>query len=169
MIVVSIITILATVAVPSFRNFILNSQRADAVNDLMASFQLARSEAGKLGKSVVVCPSNTAGTDCAGSTTWSNGWLVYISTDNNTSVNANINPRLDERILQVTKANPSGPVVRSSLTAFSFRPFGGSNSNGNVRFCDSRGAESAKTIIVSQSGRARLSDVDASGNALSCS
>lgn len=167
MIVVSITAILASVAIPGFRNFVLNSQRASAVNDLMASLQLARSETTKLGRAVVVCPANAAGTACTGSTTWSGGWLVFANLDNATESPPVVDS--NERVLQLTGAVSSSIAVTASNSSYIFRPFGSSNSNGNIKFCDSRGASHAKTIIISPSGRARLSDVDSSGNALTCS
>lgn len=168
MVVVTIASILAAVAIPSFRTFILNSQRSTAVNDLMASLQLARSEATKLGQPVVVCRSNTAGTACDNGTNWSTGWLVFVNTDNDSAVVDS-----GERILKLG-APMSGSIVITAASApsggyFAFRSFGNSSSNGNLRFCDSRGSASAKTIIISNSGRARISDVDSGGSALVCS
>ena len=165
--VVTIASILAAVAVPSFRTFILNSQRSTAVNDLMASLQLARSEATKLGRPVVVCRSNADGTACDNGTNWSTGWLVFVNTDNDSAV-----VDTGERILKLGAPVGGGVAITAvsvpSGSYFTFRSFGNSSSNGNLKFCDSRGGSSAKTIIVSNSGRARISDVDSSGSALAC-
>lgn len=165
MIVVSITAILAAVAIPSFRTVILDAKRTTTVNDLMASLQLARGEAAKLGQPVVVCPSNSSGTACINSTSWSGGWLMYANTDTTEP------PAFEstDRILQLAAAVSSDIVITSSASSFVFRPFGSRNTNGNFKFCDPRGSGHAKSIIVNTSGRARLSDVSSSGSALTCS
>jgi type IV fimbrial biogenesis protein FimT len=76
LITMSIAAILLTLAVPSFR-YVTNSNRiAGEVNGLLGDLQFARAEAVKEGRTVTVCVS-TDGQNCAGSTTWQSGWIVY--------------------------------------------------------------------------------------------
>jgi type IV fimbrial biogenesis protein FimT len=79
MITVLIVAILAAVAVPGFRDFIGNTRVTGATNDLVTALNVARSEALQRGMPVAVCSSTNQST-CAGSNTWTTGWIAF--TDN---------------------------------------------------------------------------------------
>ena len=77
----TIVAILATVAVPGFHTFHLKNQRATEVNRFLHSLFLARSEAIKRAQIVSVCPS-TDGRSCApGAGDWTRGWIVFANRD----------------------------------------------------------------------------------------
>lgn len=67
--------VVAAIAIPNFRLLILNQQSEAIGEELISSFQFARSEAIKRSGFVTVCPSNT-GTSCGGS--WGNGLLIIV-------------------------------------------------------------------------------------------
>lgn len=75
LITVVIMAILFAIAVPSFRNASLGSQLSAAANNLLASVQLARSEAIKRNRAVTLCASAN-GTSCAASGGWEQGWII---------------------------------------------------------------------------------------------
>jgi type IV fimbrial biogenesis protein FimT len=75
LITVVILAILMAIAVPSFRNASLGSQLSAAANNLLASVQLARSEAIKRNAAVTLCAS-ADGAACAGSGGWEQGWII---------------------------------------------------------------------------------------------
>lgn len=77
LIVVAIVAIGATIAVPSLVGFVnqtkLNSLKTLLVNDM----NTARSEAIKSNVRVIACAANSAATNCATNTNWEvSGWLV---------------------------------------------------------------------------------------------
>jgi type IV fimbrial biogenesis protein FimT len=80
LVTLSIAAIMLTIAVPSFRDFVQNSRMTSQTNDFVLALASARSEAVKRGLFVTVC-SRATNTTCAGSTTWDDGWLVFV--DNN--------------------------------------------------------------------------------------
>lgn len=87
MIVIAIITILLSIAVPSYR-YISNSYRMSAeVNGLLGDAQFARSEAIKEGQQIVVCTSLDSAT-CANLTTWQVGWIVCVDANANNTCDA---------------------------------------------------------------------------------
>lgn len=67
MVVVVIIAIMASVAVPSFRGFVAGQRVKAAASDLMAAILFARSEAVKRNAVVTISPA-TGG--------WSSGWAI---------------------------------------------------------------------------------------------
>lgn len=75
-----ILGILVTLAVPSFARLLREWQRDSATKAFTAHVQLARSEAIKTSRRVVMCSSSN-GTACANSNDWSTGWLVFMDLD----------------------------------------------------------------------------------------
>jgi len=78
MIALVILGILVTFAVPSFNDAALSSKLTGFSNDLLASAQVARSEAIKRNAAVTLCRS-TNGTSCAASGGWEAGWIVLTT------------------------------------------------------------------------------------------
>lgn len=78
MAVVSIVAILSTIGVASYRGITTSSRIAGEINGLLGDMQYARSEALRTGQNVIICTSSS-GTDCAGATTfgWNQGWIVF--------------------------------------------------------------------------------------------
>lgn len=75
MIVVVVLAVLATIAIPNLRSIIKKSQIRDASGAITSSLMLARSEAIAQGREIVVC--FTSSTTCtSGSSAWQDGWLV---------------------------------------------------------------------------------------------
>jgi type IV fimbrial biogenesis protein FimT len=75
MVTLAILAILVTLAVPSFNNAALSSKLSGFSNDLVASAQLARSEAIKRNAPITLCASSN-GTSCAASGGWQVGWIL---------------------------------------------------------------------------------------------
>lgn len=78
MIVIAIIAIMASIGVPSFRTFLLDSRLNGTSNSILGAMQYARSEAVTLRARITVCAANEGATGCAADdpTDWSNGVLV---------------------------------------------------------------------------------------------
>lgn len=75
MITVVIFAVIAAVAMPSFRQMILNNQSQALGEELMTALQLARSEAIKRAKYVTLCASKD-GTSCTSD--WGDGAIVVV-------------------------------------------------------------------------------------------
>lgn len=73
-----VVAILVAIAVPSFKNASLSSRLSASANDLLASVQLARSEAIKRNVAVTLCAS-ADGATCAASGGWEQGWVVLTA------------------------------------------------------------------------------------------
>jgi type IV fimbrial biogenesis protein FimT len=82
LVALAIAAILFAIGVPTIRNVATGSQLSSSANDLLASIQLARSEAIKRNLSVSVCPSSNGDADCDLGDDWEVGWMVVVeSTD----------------------------------------------------------------------------------------
>jgi type IV fimbrial biogenesis protein FimT len=80
MVTLMVLAILIGIAVPSYRDASLSSRLTAYANDLVASTQLARSEAIKRNSPVRLCASEDGAT-CAVDVDWNVGWIVITSGD----------------------------------------------------------------------------------------
>ena len=82
-ITIAVLAILASIAAPSFRTALQNNRLTGQANEMVTSFQFARSEALKRGVPVAVCGSSDGAT-CSG--TWSQGWVALAIVGGNAEV-----------------------------------------------------------------------------------
>ena len=93
MVTVAVAALLLAIGVPTFQSMVRNNRIAAHTNDFMSSLNLARSEANKRGRRVVLCKSDktdniaacTAANNCCTTSTgnWEQGWIVFVDADNN--------------------------------------------------------------------------------------
>lgn len=96
MVVVAIIGILVTLAIPSFVGLIAKASVSKAVNNFISDTRYARGEAMRRGKSVSICRSNdpTANPPVCGAGQglavlgWASGWVVFSDENSNGAFNA---------------------------------------------------------------------------------
>jgi len=77
--------VLTTMALPYYRNLILNQSVKTAASDLQIAFLFARSEALKRGADILVVP---------GSSDWKNGWSVQLADTTVVRSQPALNPQL---------------------------------------------------------------------------
>lgn len=162
---ISIAIILLALGIPSWQNLSSSNQMSTAINTITTHLSLARNEAVTRGIDVVICPS-TDGDGCSNTIRWDNGFIMYVDKNKNRSLDP------DEEILR--HINMSSDSIRISSTVGRkktvYNRFGYvSGYNLTLTFCDSNNRVDPKAVIVSNSGRARLSSLNSKGIALDCS
>ncbi len=165
---VVIVAILMSIGIPSFRAFTRNSEMAASVNDLLGSFQVARSEAARAKQNVSICASSdslTATPSCTGE--FEDGWIVFVDTDGDVEVDTG------EVVLRAHPAMPDRISVTNTGQDdyFSYGPNGqGRGQVGTLQppttsavFCDDRGnvptsanTSAARVLRVLPIGRATV-------------
>lgn len=149
--------------VPTFREASRDAARTREVNQLVQSVHLARNEAIKRNGVVSLCPS-TDGEACApAGTPWHQGWIVFVNGDRDSPA-----ARDPGELLLLVRAPWTSGSVYANRGTLSFRPFGQMGVTASFTFCDERGPRAARAVIISQTGRPRVSDRDASGAPLTC-
>lgn len=149
--------------VPTFRDIQRNSARTREVNQFIQAVYVARSEAIKRNGVVSLCPSLDGDTCAPTGTTWNRGWIIFVNLDRDSPA-----VRDDgEELLRVYSPWPAG-IVNANRATLSFRPFGQVAVTATFTFCDDRGPPSARAVIISQTGRPRVSDRSASDDSLTC-
>lgn len=161
--VCALLAALATWSAPSFHRFVLDARRATQVSGLFRALQSARSSAVTQALPVVLCKSNNSRDCTPRAKLWSEGWLVFVNRDRDTPPQVDA----DEPILHI---EPASEHVRVSANrdALIYWPISLAGTTASIVFCDERGASEARAIIVSVTGRPRISQRDSSGKALRC-
>jgi type IV fimbrial biogenesis protein FimT len=159
----TIVAVLATVAVPGLHTLHLDNQRTTVVNGFLHSVFLARSEAIKRAQVVSVCRSMDGRSCDPRSVDWTRGWIVFANRDRDDP------PERDsgEDLITSSGGWPGGSIT-SNRRAYSFRPTTQGVVNGTIIFCDARGSSYARAIIISHTGRPRVAQRDSEGKPLRC-
>lgn len=151
LVVITIVALLATAAIPSLGSIVQGSQRRATVNEMLGFFSLARREAVVNGKIVTLCPldpDNRCGRD------W-NADLHLFEDRMNTRQLAS-----PDNLLAILPAPKAGyRKVRSlSRSYFQFRPNGMILSDlGNITWCpDSKDPTQAAQLLISRGGVVRV-------------
>lgn len=147
MIVVALVAILSAVAVPSFRDLLLNQRLASTASDFIAALSLARSEAMKRSQKTTLT---------ATSRDWNNGWEVTTAVDDESAV-----LRTFEALRTGIEVDTSTGNGFDKSIAFDANGFSRASA-GCVTFRASTGRRSA--VVLSVSGRARICDPDKKGD-----
>lgn len=74
---VAVLGIISAIAAPAFNSIIQSSKVSASADDLLTVLQVARSEAVRRVKNVVVCPSSDGAT-CLAGTAWSTGAIAQV-------------------------------------------------------------------------------------------
>ena len=154
LIVLAIAAILTAIALPSFQDISERNRVTANVNKLVRELHLARSEAIKRKVRAVLCSSSNpeAGLPtCSGS--WTQGWILFVDTDNDQTFDNN------EPLITVHNGLQSGNTLKwNNGNNIWYLPSGTtSNLGGTFTIC-SQDYKHARGIIISSSGRVRLSN-----------
>lgn len=153
MVVVAMISILASLAAPSWTQLRVRNLVRASVNDFSTSLQFARSQAVQLNSPVTLCPSSD-GINCT-ATEYQMGWIVRLGANDNAA---------GQRVLQDVLAKDSVVITASHGTRrFTFLP-NGSPSNAftgsTVQIAPSAAelANLTRRLCINRAGRIRLSE-----------
>lgn len=157
--------ILLSIGIPSFQTLAQSTRMTAAINNISTHLNLARNEAVTRGIDVVLCPS-TDGQGCTDTTHWDDGLIMYLDNNKNRKLD------LEEQVLRYINAMHADSIqIRSTpgRKKTVYNPEGYvSGYNLTITFCDIYKKVDPKAVIVSNSGRARISSTDSEGNALDC-
>jgi len=161
--VLAVAGIVSALGAPVFVDFVLDGRRTADVNAFVLAVQVARTEAAKRGRNVILCKTADRRRCAGGERRFDAGWMVFV----------NLDDRLPpERAPFEPLLYAHEPEIEGTITAnrgyFEFRPGLRRSVNGTVVFCDRRGSAAARAVIVSYTGRPRTDRVDPGGRALPC-
>jgi type IV fimbrial biogenesis protein FimT len=139
LITISVLALLLTLAVPSFREAGLGSQLRSSANDLAASARFARSQAIKQNAVVKLCVS-ADGASC-GAGGWENGWIVVKGAI----------------VLQHRAASPGGMKIAEAngITSVDFQPTGLGATPAVLTVCRATPSVGSQERVVNIDGTGR--------------
>lgn len=141
MIVVALIGILASIAIPSMNNSIKSNRLTTQANEFITAMNLARSEAIKRGEAVNV---TATGVFDSGNE-WGDGWTV--STAGGT-------------VIRTFEALPAASTLNSTNDRmfFQYQSTGLIDNSDTLLLCDDRPDEIGRVISISNTGRLSIAD-----------
>lgn len=164
LIVVAIIAVLASVAVPSF-NTMMVRRSVDAASDTFVNdLRFARSEALKRGTRVVMCSlAANSTTACANTANrWTNGWLIYVDMDLSGTLTVGDDVvRVQQVVPRISTIQSQNPLLAASdISKFTFQANGRALAPANVTWIFTPTgvvpSNTIRTVVVSSMGRPKL-------------
>lgn len=163
LVVIAIAAILASLAAPSFVQFLNKSAMQSISNDLVGSLQKARAEAVSRNTCTSVCKSNNADAAaprCAVTgDDWQSGWIVYYNPTCDTSITVS-DPADAGNIVSVRQAGETRYTMVSPdpIRAVTFNSRGMVNNLGSFALMDSTNNSNPmnRSICLDGLGRTRI-------------
>lgn len=150
-ITLTIIGVMAAIAVPSLSTFMESNRLTALTNDLIADISLARNEAIKRGAQTGICGSPTS-PSCAGGANWNGGWLVFVDADNNGAWSAN------DIQIKVREAVPQNCTLTPQTSTMIFSRMGAATTgSGTYTICNNK-INKKRDININTLGRTNLSE-----------
>lgn len=151
MVVVAIAAVLAATGIPGLVDLMRDVRQDTSMLEMISSLSFARSEAVMRGHRVTLCPS-TDGAACLGRSFWDSGWIVFTDIDGDGQVDAG------ETILRSHGPLHPSSTLRGGRLRITYQSTGFSAGyNDTIELCDERGNAGARSLVVSQQGRVRVS------------
>jgi type IV fimbrial biogenesis protein FimT len=149
----ALVAILAALAVPALDGLVLNARRSAAMEGLVRAAWFARTEALRRGRPVLLCASAGGDSCVAGPGAWDQGWIVAPA------------DAPAEVLRRGAGAGHPRALLLANRAACSFEPHDRRSTNGTLAWCDARGPEAARAVVISPTGRPRL---ERGAGALAC-
>ena len=147
-------TVIFGITIPVMGNLINQNRISTQVNTLRSSLELTRSTAIQENQHTVICKSED-GEKCTRRGEWGQGWIVFVDNDHNRRRSE------DERLVQVQGKLPDNTQLKyrafGSRHYVTYRPMGFTKTNGTFTLCNPAVPDRAKALILTKTGRVRLS------------
>ncbi len=161
-ITIGVVALVMSLGVPSFGRMLANHRLKVEVDALFHAVHLARKESVVRRRAVTLCPSSD-GQDCVPGFDWSDGWILFVNLDRDAPATRDAGEPLLQRF-SVSSHNQ----VTANRRSFSFRTTALRATNGTFILCDKARRAAPRALIVSYTGRPRVSRIDRSGNPYTC-
>jgi len=162
LITMTLVALVLTLGIPSFGSIVANHRLKVEVNALFHAVHLARKGSIVRRRAVTICPSYD-GLVCEPSFDWSLGWMMFVNTDRDYPVSRDD----DEAILSHHPVDIDTRIMSNRKT-FTLRAIELRATNGTLVFCDRGGRATARALVISYTGRPRVTRTDRSGRPYQC-
>ena len=158
----ALVSIVLTLGVPSLGKLVADHRMRTDADRLFHAIHLARKESVVRRRVVTLCPSND-GLSCEPSFDWSMGFMMFVNRDRSQPlVREN-----DEPVLIWHRGNGHNQIV-ANRQGFSLRSTELRATNGTIIICDPESRAEARAVVVSYTGRPRVTRKDRRGRPYEC-
>ena len=158
----ALVALLTTVGLPSLGGLAADKYLVTEVNALFHAVYLARTESIARRRVVSICPS-LDGQYCDPSYDWSKGWILFV----NKGMQKPLQRDDDEVILQHHWVSASSRIT-ANRKGFTLRATQLRATNGTIVFCDREGRAESRALVISYTGRPRVTRMNRAGKAYTC-
>lgn len=159
---IGIAVLVMSLGLPSFGRLVADHRLRVDVDALFHAMHLARKESIMRRRVVTLCPSRD-GLSCLPGVDWSDGWIMFVNLDRD--LPADRDP--GEPVLRAYAANSHNQVF-GNRRSFSYRSTHLRATNGTLLFCDKARRAAPRALVVSHTGRPRVSRTDSRGRPRAC-
>lgn len=153
LVTLAVAAVLMSLAVPGFAALARSFGLSSAANELLSALYMARSAAVLRGLPVAVCLTSDDSTCVTTPGQAATGWLVFVA---DSGAAAASRPAVVGEVL--SRFRLSGRLaVSASRPTVTFWPVARAGTTGTFDLCDVGGAGAGRSIVVSQTGRPRVS------------
>ncbi|MEL6301134.1 MAG: GspH/FimT family pseudopilin [Pseudomonadota bacterium] len=153
LVTLAIAGLLLAIGAPAWSEWSARARVRTTLFDLAQDIAHARRLARGHSTSITLC-AKTLSRGCAPTGDFSNGWLVFVNTDND-------RPAVRDDLEPVLIEGRPAPGVRleANRTFFYFAPPHRRSTNGTFTACDETANSHPRSLVVSYTGRGRVSDL----------
>ena len=158
----TLVALVLTLGIPSFGSIVANHRLKVEVDALFHAVHLARKGSVVRRRAITICPSY-GDNDCEPSLDWSMGWMMFVNTDRDQPA-----VRDDDEAILSHHAVDRNARIMSNRKAFTLRSTELRATNGTLVFCDRRGRATPRALVISYTGRPRVTRNDSRGKPYHC-
>lgn len=147
LITLSIMSILLSLAAPSFTNLVAEVRLASVADDLYSSLQLARTEAVKRAVKVEICPS-ADGANCLVGNNWNSGWMVWYAPGG-----------VGKEVIRVKSSLSSGVQISTNASKVEFESVGQASAEADIEVTIVGDGAPSRHICLRPSGQVKVEPV----------
>lgn len=150
LVALTIVAILAGLAVPSFRDFVNEQRLVSSMSQLINDLHFARTEAIKRNSRVLVCARQSGSNACATTPDWKSGWAVCY--DANGDDQCDTGNATDPNPMRVGNRLHESLQLAGSTALIRFNPVGTSNGTTTLSLSGTWAGSSSRTGTVGTTG-----------------
>ncbi len=166
LVALAITAILFGIGLPGISSILATNRLTTHINLLSAAMAYTRSVAVLHNQAAIICKSSN-GQDCDVKAKWENGWIIYFDKDGDRTLNTEkgdevlrVQSALTATTLRYKAFGPRGYIA--------YQADGFTETNGTFTLCIKNRPKIKKALILSKSGRLRVSQTGYAGKPLKC-
>lgn len=162
LITMGVFALVLTLGLPSLGDIVARHKVRAQVDTLFHAIHLARQESIVRRRVVTICPSGD-GMVCDQTFNWSAGWIMFVNHDR-----SNADHRDEDEPILRRSGVVSGVRISANRRHFALRSTELRATNGTLVFCDENDRITPRALVISYTGRPRVTLQNSRGKPYSC-